>query len=55
MEIANVSSSKKVVDVGESFSILFKVIGAEGAGFEFPFSNESLTENLIQFVKREVK
>lgn len=51
MEVIDVSSSKKVVNVKESFKIFFRVIGAEAAGFEFPFSNESLTENKIQFIK----
>lgn len=51
MEIIDVLTLEKVVDVKDSFRVLFKVIGAEPAGFEFPFSNESLTENRIQFIK----
>lgn len=50
MEILDVSSSAKMVYVGDPLRILFKVIGAEAAGFEFPFSNESLIENKIQFI-----
>lgn len=55
MEIVNVASSSRIVDVGNPLAISFRITGDEGAvAFEFPFSNESLIENKIQFVKEDV-
>lgn len=51
MEILDVSLSPKVVSVNEKFHITFSVSGAEGVYFVFPFSNESLTENTIEFTQ----
>lgn len=51
MEIIEVErETSAVVTVGRPIRISFHIIGALGA-FEFPFSNESLTENKIIFVK----
>ena len=38
--------------VGESFKIQFTVAGGS-SGFFFPFSNESVTEKLIEFLKED--
>lgn len=50
MEIKNVVLSKETVYVGETVSVTFKIIGAVKP-FTFPFSNESLTEPTIEFIK----
>lgn len=55
MEIINVLLTPKTVDVNGKFRVAFSVIGAEAAGLEFPFANESLTEPLLQFVKPKSK
>lgn len=55
MEILDVLLTPKIVDVNGEFRVAFSVIGAEAAGFEFPFSNESLTEPLVQFTKPKSK
>lgn len=49
MEIQNVELVPKTVAVGTSFKLIFSIMGAVSFGFEFPFSNESLTEPKIQF------
>lgn len=51
MEIVDVLSSEKKVNVMDSFMISFSIIGAKPyiKPFTFPFSNESLTENKIVF------
>ena len=51
MYINNVVTSNTRPYISESFSIKFDVQGVSIPWFEFPFSNESLTENMIQFVK----
>lgn len=51
MEIADVDRlTISPIKVGETIRISFQIIGAIGS-FEFPFSNESLVENKIIFVK----
>lgn len=51
MEIVEVErETSAIVNVGRPIRISFHIIGALGA-FEFPFSNESLVENKIIFVK----
>lgn len=37
-----------VADASEMFRIVFKITGA-GQFFEFPFSNESLTNPIVEF------
>lgn len=51
MYINNVVTSNTRPHISESFSIKFDIQGVSIPWFEFPFSNESLTENMIQFVK----
>lgn len=51
MEIKEVQIDKKSIAVNERFTISFAIYGAAKSWFEFPFSNESLTENLLQFKK----
>lgn len=51
MEIVNVERATSTpVKVGQTIRFSFQIIGALGS-FEFPFSNESLTQNMIIFVK----
>lgn len=49
--IKDVTTSNSIVDVNQIFFIGFKVLGAKPASFTFPFSNESLYENKIEFIK----
>lgn len=44
-----------VVGVLETFKIVFRIFGDQDAirGFEFPFDNDSLIENKLEFVKEE--
>lgn len=51
MEIKSVSTFPNPVDLSKTFKIQFTVLGALPGGFQFPFSNESLTEKKLQFVK----
>lgn len=51
MEIKSVSTFPNPVDLSKTFKIQFTVLGAFPGGFQFPFSNESLTEKKLQFVK----
>lgn len=45
-------TSPDEVICGEPIVIRFKVDGAVGVpGFKFPFSNESLTESLLEFLE----
>lgn len=53
MELLDVNSSKTVLSIGELFTISFKIEGALPAGFTFPFSNESKTVPLLEFIKKE--
>ena len=53
LEFINVQLNKKVVTVGEPIKIQFIILGDANSDFEFPFSNESLTEKLIQFRRKE--
>lgn len=53
MEFVNVQLNKKVVTVGDPIKIQFIILGDANSNFEFPFSNESLTEKLIQFRRKE--
>lgn len=53
VEIVDVTrTTSGIVKVNGRIEISFQIIGALGA-FEFPFSNESLTEKKIIFVKKE--
>ena len=54
MEIKDVTTSATQVRVGDPIRVAFRVEGALPNYFKFPFSNESLTEKLIEFIK-EVK
>lgn len=49
MEIVDVQSLTPVVAASRPIRVIFNVVGAV-APFEFPFSNESLTENKIEFI-----
>lgn len=49
MEFKDVLLLTPKVEANGVFKLTFEVIGAEGIGFWFPFSNESLTEPKIQF------
>lgn len=51
MEIVNVERSPSNIGVKEKFRILFEVVTVRP--FQFPFSNESLTERKIEFIKEE--
>lgn len=51
-QIQEVSLLTPEVSAGERFTIHVKVIGGEGP-FEYPFSNESLTEPKIIFIAKE--
>lgn len=51
MEIQSVLTFPNPVDLSKTFKIQFTVIGALPGGFQFPFSNESLTEKKLQFIK----
>lgn len=51
MEIIDVQKSPSQVGIKEKFQVLFKVVISKP--FEFPFSNESLQEKKIEFVKEE--
>lgn len=51
--ITDVAISNPTLTITQSFVLRFKVNGAQAKAFTFPFSNESLTENLIQFIKEE--
>lgn len=51
MEIVDVERATPMpVNIGQTIQLSFRIVGALGA-FEFPFSNESLTQNTIIFVK----
>lgn len=51
MKIVNVEHATSTpVKVGQTIRFSFQIIGALGS-FEFPFSNESLAQNTIIFVK----
>lgn len=51
MKIVDVERSPSDIGIKERFQILFKVVIVEP--FQFPFSNESLTEKKIEFIKEE--
>lgn len=53
MEFKSVQLNKKVVTVGEKIQIHFMILGDANSNFEFPFSNESMTQKLIQFRRKE--
>lgn len=42
-----------IIQVTNRIKITFDVMGASPKPFTFPFSNESLTEDLIQFVRED--
>lgn len=50
MEILDVVRDPAIVATNEPFRITFKIVGALNP-FQFPFSNESLTEKEIVFIK----
>lgn len=53
MQIQNVKrSTSATINTGEKIKVQFQIIGAVSP-FQFPFSNESLSERLIQFIKKE--
>lgn len=54
MKILDVITAPLIVKVEESIRITFKITGAQPLGFEFPFSNESLTEKKLEFTKEEL-
>lgn len=54
MTITDVAVSNPTLSITQRFTVSFKINGAQAKAFTFPFSNESLTENLIQFIKEEV-
>lgn len=52
LAFADIITDKTTVDVGKSFKIVFKITGASSSnGFEFPFDNDSLIEDTIEFIK----
>lgn len=53
MEMYDVSTSKKMLQLNEHFSIQFRISGALPVGFTFPFSNESLDERLLELIERK--
>lgn len=56
MEILDVSLSPKVVKINDPFRLALSVIGAEAEvepGFKFPFTNNSLTDPLLEFISLE--
>lgn len=54
MEIVDVTRDPPGdISVNETFRIFFKVIGAQALAFTFPFSNESLTESKLQFLRED--
>lgn len=54
MTITDVTNSVSgPVPIGSLIKIQFKVTGSGFAGFTLPFSNESLTEKKVVFVKVE--
>lgn len=54
MEILDVATEKTTVDISTVIKISFKITGAQPLCFTFPFSNESLTESKLEFVKEEL-
>ena len=53
MRFENIQIDSKSVIAGGNFSIVFEIKGASKSWFDFPFSNESLIEKLIQFEREE--
>lgn len=53
MEILNVSTTPLTAETKESIHISFTIKGAKALSFMFPFSNESLTEKKLEFIKEE--
>lgn len=45
---------RSTFSVSETLRLFFSIEGAQGIQFEFPFSNESLVENKIEFKRKEV-
>lgn len=55
IEYADVANSltASTTTISSPFTIRFRVLGGSPGGFTFPFSNESLTEPLLQFIKED--
>lgn len=53
VEIKNVKLQTPSVSVGGVMKLVFEIFGAQAKSFEFPFSNDSLTEPKIEFVREE--
>lgn len=51
----DVQLATPIVKALELFTLTFRVTGGEDPAFQFPFSNEHLTEAKIQFLKEEVE
>lgn len=54
LQYEDVHTEKTTVTVSTVVRIVFKIIGAMPVPFQFPFSNESLTENEIEFSKEDL-
>lgn len=55
MEIKDLTIEPSTTVTAEDvFTVRFTIIGALPSGFTFPFSNESLEEKLLQFVKEGI-
>lgn len=53
MKVIEVSNKTPTVNISAQVKLTFKITGASPVPFQFPFSNESLKESKIQFVKEE--
>lgn len=51
----DIQLAKPIVKALELITLTFRVTGGEDSAFQFPFSNESLTEAKLQFLKEEVE
>lgn len=54
MKIEKVKTTPTTADIKATIKIVFSVSGALPVPFQFPFSNESTTENKIEFTKEEL-
>lgn len=53
LEVTSVQLLTPTVPITGVIKITFALLGGKPKPFTFPFSNESLTENLLEFIEEE--
>ena len=54
LKCSEIKTEPQTVAINAKIKVTFKITGAMPVPFQFPFSNESLTENKIEFSKEDL-